>query len=163
MSRSLTIGPVPTGVAITSLALKAFSNADFGVIEEGPGILKFRDLTTSRVQPTTVRLQQKLRSNIYAGTTIESTNFLADKSGTDTIIEVLGVGVETDSVNLAYEASAPYRVALSFTTPNGAASLEHSHIVEMVSYLLSVLTAEGDADLADVGLSRILNGVLRRD
>lgn len=163
MTKSLSFGFNPTGTALTGVVVKAPAAADLGVIEEAPGILKFKDLTTPRNQPTTIRLQQKLRPNVYAGTTIESVAYLADKAGTDTIIEVLGVAVEDDVADTFAAAMVPYRMALSFTVPNGAATFTNAQLVEAVKYLLGFLASEDDTELAGTGISRILNGVLRRD
>lgn len=163
MSKVLTIGPVPSGVATENVVVKTLDLADFGVIEEGPGILKFRDLTTPRTQPTTVRMQQKPRPNVYAGTSVDASRMLANKAGTDTILEVLGLGVETDTVDSSYSAFVPYRGALSVTVPDGSEAFGAAQLVEILTYMLAFLMKEGEIELAGVGVDRILNGVLARD
>lgn len=90
---------------------------DFRVLESGPGLWKVTDLTSPKTQPSTIRIAQTVRANIYAGTQIDPSMFLANKEGVDTIIELREVGLVSNEADPLESKQVPFRLAITWTDP----------------------------------------------
>lgn len=161
MTRSVSYGPngtaVPDVTALT-LALPPLNfDADFQVIEEGPGKVVMTDVTSPRTQPSTIRIAQQSRPNVYAGTTIDPAVFLPIKKGTDTVIELREVWSETDTEDSSYLRLFPVRVAITATFPD-ADQITAAAVARSVARVVAALAAQGDDDLI-AGIEALLRGV----
>lgn len=162
MSKTLTLGPThSTPVAAAwSLSVPALVKADYGIVEDGPDIFKLRDLTSPRDQQWTLRVQQKPRANVYAGSAIDPAGYLSSRSGIDTIVELLGTAIETDSVTGEVEY-VPVRLAFSMTVPD-ASVVTAANVKTMLAHLLGGLGAFDATGWSDSGLTGLLNGVTHK-
>lgn len=162
MSTTLTLGPTHSSpvAAAWSLSVPAFVKADYGVVEDSPGTFKLRDLTSPRDQEWTIRVAQKPRANVYAGSSIDPAKYLSSRSGIDTLVELLGTAVEVDSVSGA-EEYVPVRFALSMTVPD-ASVITAANVKTMLAHLLGGLGAFDATGWSDSGLTGLLNGVVHK-
>lgn len=165
MTKSLSHGPEGSSVAgVTALALPIaiLNYDDFKIIESGPGISKYTDITSPTDQPSTLRIAQRVRPNVYAGTSIDPTVFLASKSGTDTVVELQEVWTVSDSEDTSYRQDFPVRIGLSFTTPNSAlvTADEVRYLVGRV--IAAMFDQQSNNTLDNTGLTALLHGVTTR-
>lgn len=165
MTKSLVFGPngTPVGgvseVAITVAPLNYA--ADFRRVEEGASKIVYTDVTAPQDQPSTIRIAQQSRPNVYAGTTIDPSVFLPNKRGTDTIIEVREVWSEVDSADTSYLRMFPVRAALTLTVPD-ASQVTVAAVQRVVQRLFAALAEQGEAN-TDSGIAALLHGVVCKD
>lgn len=135
--------------------------ADFATIEDVPGQVTITDITAPADRPSKIRIAQRERTNVYAGTSIDSGVFLPNKRGTDTLVEVTEVWEGTDTVLTDVLYHFPVRCAVSFTVPatEYVTSTEVSALIaRTLAAALKVQDADGTADLS--GLEALLHGSL---
>lgn len=165
MAKVLTTGPNGTaigGLATLTLAVPPLNyDADFRALESVPGKLVMTDITSPQDQPSTIRLAQTSRPNIYAGTSIDPSAFLASRKGVDTIVEAKEVWSITDAADPSFLQLMPARAAITLTLP--VSSLVTADVVMgLVGRAVAALFAQGDATHDD-GIDALLHGVLSRD
>jgi hypothetical protein len=134
--------------------------ADLREVEDGPGKVVYTDVTSPQDQPSTLRIAQQSRANIYAGTSIDPAAFLATKRGTDTIIEVRQVWMESDSEDSTYLRFAPVRAALTLSLPDSAI-VTPDRVADLVQTVIAALFAQGDDTHTD-GIAALLHGVVKK-
>jgi len=150
----------PSGSAITH----SFGTADFAdclrVLEQGPRKVIYTDITAPVDQPSTIRIAQTSRPNIYAGTSIDPSMFLPTRKGTDTIIEVREVWSIVDSVDTTYLGYAPVRAALTLTLPDGG-GISAVDVLELLGRVIGMGLAADESDVTLVdGATNLLHGVV---
>lgn len=165
LTKQINMGPNGTAVsgltALTDLAISPLNyDADFRVLEEGPSRVVMTDVTSPIDQPSTLRIAQTSRANIYAGTDIDPSAFLATRKGSDTIVEFREVWEETDSVDATYRALIPVRCAITLTLPVSA-SVTPGMVQDLITRTFSALYEQGDALSVD-GITDLLHGVVKR-
>lgn len=164
MARTVSYGP--NGTAVSGVSSVTFPvaplnfAADFRKLSEGPGLVVYTDVTSPQDQPSTLRIAQSSRSNVYAGTSIDPSVFLPTKQGTDTIVEIREVWSESDSTDSTYLRMFPVRLALTLTTPN-ANQVSIASIERLVARAIAALAAQGK-DTLDEGVSALLHGVVQK-
>lgn len=165
MSKTLTHGP--SGTAVEGLAAVTYTipplnyDADFRAIEEGVGKVVYTDVSSPQDQPSTLRIAQQSKANVYAGTTIDPSVFLANRRGSDTIIEVREVWAETESTDASYLRLMPVRAAITLSLPT-AATITYSDVSTLIGRAIAGLFAQADATNED-GITGLLHGVVKRD
>lgn len=161
MSKVLTHGPTNTDVpAITTctfVVTPLHFEADFRLIDSGPGKSVYTDITAPTDQPSTIRIAQTSRANVYAGTSIDPSVYLPSRRGTDTILECREIWVETDSTDTTYRKEIPVRCAITMTLPDTSAFADED-VEALVARTVALLFAQGE-DTADGGINAILRGV----
>lgn len=164
MAKSLGYGP--NGTAIGGLATLTIAptplnyEADFSVIDEGAGYVVYTDTTSPIDQPSTLRIAQTVRPNVYAGTSIESAAMLPSRKGSDTVVEIKEQWVETDSVDPTYYRVLPVRCAITLNYPI-AAQMTPAALKHLVERTVAALFGQGDAT-SDDGLNALLHGVAQK-
>lgn len=165
MAKVLTTGPDGTpvaGVEFVTLAIPPLNyDVDFRVLEEGPGKLVMTDITSPLDQPATIRVAQQAKPNIYAGTTIDPSAYLANKRGTDTIAEAKETWSITDAGDPTFQQLAPARAAVTLSLPTSALITEEL-VMGLVGRAVAALFAQGEATYT-TGVSALLHGVVSRD
>lgn len=164
MSRSLAHGPNGTpvdGLSAVTYAIPPLNyDADFVAIEEGPGRVVYTDVTSAQDQPSTLRIAQQSRPNVYAGTSIDASAYLPNKKGTDTIVEVKETWSITESTDPTFLQQAPVRCAITLTLPTTAV-MSYSDVQSLIGRAVAALFTQGEAT-AEEGLVRLLHGVVKR-
>lgn len=135
--------------------------ADFRSLEEGPGKIVMSDVTSAVDQPSTLRIAQQSKPNVYVGTSIDSSAFLANKRGTDTILEIKEVWSITDAAVPEFLQLMPARCAITLSLPTHAL-ITDSVVEALVCRAIAALFNQGDATSAD-GINALLHGVVSRD
>lgn len=165
---SKTFEPVPSGMTpvptTPSLAVQFDKNnysADWNLVEDSVGKVVYSNNKAPLDQPMTLRVAQQSRSNVYAGSSIDVAMYASNKTGTDTIFEVKGVGEITDSADASYRKLVPWRAALTFTTPN-IAEMNEQDMYFMAELVLASLYVQGSDGTEDTGLEALLRGALYR-
>lgn len=165
MAKVLSYGPNDTPVeGVTNLTLTVPPlnfDADFRTLEDEPGRWVAIDVTSPQDQPSTLRIAQQSRPNVYAGTSIDPSVFLPTKKGLDTIIEIREVWSDTESTDPTYLRLAPVRAAITLTLPDSSLVTEDS-VMRLVGRAVAALFAQGDATHS-AGISALLHGVVRKD
>lgn len=164
MAKSVTYGPNGTpvdGVTAVTFAVPPLNyDADFRLVEDEPGRVLMTDLTSPQDQPSTLRITQTSRANIYAGTSIDPSVFLASRRGLDTYLEVREIWSESDSEDSTYLRHVPVRFAISMTLPESAI-VTPAAVERLAARAVAALFAQGDATIDD-GVSALLHGVVRK-
>lgn len=164
MSRVLTFGPNGTpveGVTALSFTLPPLNfEADFGLIEEGVGKVIYTDLTSPQEQPSTLRIAQTSRANVYAGTSIDPSVYLANKRGTDTIVEVREIWADTESTDPSILGHAPVRCAITLTVPDSAIVTDEA-VERLLARCVAAFYKQGEAT-PDAGITALLHGVVKK-
>lgn len=164
MSRVVTRGPVGTDLAVnptTTLTFKALNfPADFREIEDAPGKVVLTDITTPLDQPSTIRVAQTSRPNVYAGTTLDPSVHLPNKKGTDTIVEVREIWSETETTDPSYQRMFPVRVAITMSLPN-ASQVSTADATALVLRAVAALGKAGDNNIT-TGITDLLHGVVKK-
>lgn len=165
MTKSTSYGP--NGTPVEGLASVTFTvaplnyDADFAELESGPGKVVYTDISSPQDQPSTLRIAQSSRPNIYAGTSIDPSVFLPSRKGVDTIVEVREVWSQTDSDDSTYLKQAPVRAALTLTLPeNGIVTADA--VARLVQRVVAALYLQGEATYAN-GIDAINHGALKKD
>lgn len=166
MGKTIAYGPNGTAVAgvtaITFAVAPLNFDADFQRIDGGAGSAWIAtDVTSAREFPSTVRIAQQSRANVYAGTSIDPSCYLSTKRGTDTIVEVREVHSEVDSEDSTYLKAWPMRLAITLTAPD-ANQVDAASIQRMLARAVAALAVQGDDELT-AGLNNLLHGVVRKD
>lgn len=165
MAKTLAYGPNSTPVeglaTLTNAIAPVNFAADFRVIEDVPGKLVMADITSSLDQPSTLRIAQQSKANIYAGTTIDPSAFLANRRGTETIVDMRETWAITDSGDPAFLQLAPARAAIMLSLPTSSL-ITADAVMRLVNRAVASLFAQGDATPAD-GVNALLHGVVSRD
>lgn len=164
MAKVLSHGPVPSDVEnVASIAFTAYPInfvADFRTIEEGPGKLVYTDVTSPVDQPSTLRIQQSLNSNVYSGTSIEPNAMLPTRKGVNTVVEFKEVWKITDSDEPSFCQYMPVRAALTLNLPT-CAEMTATELQGFVGRLMASLAAQG-SDTLVTGLADLLHGVVEK-
>lgn len=164
MSRTLTHGPNGTpieGLSTVTIAPAPINFAeDLRVVESGPGRVVYTDVTSPQDQPSTLRIAQQSKPNVYAGTSIDPAAFLATKQGIDTVVEIREVWSEVDSTDSTYLKLIPVRAAITLNLPV-ASQVTSTEVALLVNRVVAALFAQGDATIAD-GLTDLLHGVVEK-
>lgn len=134
---------------------------DFRVIEEGPGKVVYTDITAPLDQPSTIRIAQTSKANVYAGTSIDPAVFLASKSGIDTIAECREIWREIDSVDLKFQHDWPVRCALTLSLPN-TSQVTPALVEALVKRTVAAALYAQGVQTATTGLSSLLRGVVQK-
>lgn len=164
---SFVLGYGPNGTAVDGVTDVTFPvaplnyDADFRVLEEGPGKVVLTDITSPLNQPSTLRIAQSVRANVYANTEIDSSAYLSSKRGSDTIIEVREVWSKTESTDPSYERLFPVRCAITLTVPTDAI-IDATSVKRLVARTVAGLATMGDNTYED-GIDALLHGVVARD
>lgn len=135
-------------------------DADFGVLEEGPGKIVYTDVTAPQDQPSTLRIATRDIANVYAGTSIDPSVFLPSRKGTDTIVEVREVASVVDSTDATFLQQFPSRFALTMSLPD-TAYVTDDFVLAGVARVVAALFAQGDQTAA-TGIADLLRRVARR-
>jgi len=165
MAKVLTMGPNRTPVeGITSLALSQFAPlnfvADFRAIEEGPGKVVLADVTTPVDQPSTLRIAQQSKPNVYAGTSIDPSAYLPNRKGVDTIVELKQVWAITDSEDASYLRHVPVRCAITLSLPTTSV-ITSEDVETLVCRTIAGMFAHADDEM-DAGINALLHGVVSK-
>lgn len=164
MTRSVSYGPngtsVPDVTAVTFPVAPLNYDADFQLIEDSARRVVYTDVTSPRTQPSTLRIAQQSRPNVYAGTTIDPAVFLPIKKGTDTIIELREVWSEVDSTDTSYLKLFPVRAAITLTLPD-ADQVTADAVLRLVARAVAALYVQGDDD-HEAGIEALLRGVVKK-
>lgn len=165
MAKVLATGPSGTPIgglaAVTYVIPPLNYTADFRSLEEGPGRIVMTDITSPTDQPSTLRIAQTSKANVYAGTTIDASAFLANRRGTDTIVEVKEVWSISDAEDPSFLQLMPVRAAITLSLPTS--NLITDELVSgLVGRAIAALFAQGDATNAD-GITALLHGVVGRE
>lgn len=164
MAKTISYGPNGTAVAgvsdVVTTTLPLNFTADFRSIEEGPSKVVYTDITAPQDRASTLRIAQSSRANIYSGTSIDPSVFLATKRGTDTIIEVRETHEETDSTDSTYLRHYPVRAALTLTLPD-ASQVTADAVVRLINRLVAAVATQGDDELT-AGVTALLHGVVKK-
>jgi len=134
--------------------------ADFEITQDDPGVLVLTDLTTQPGRPATIKYGQRGRANIYAGSSIDTQSYLADRSGIDTVVEVKGIVKFTDDLSVVHYA--PVRVALNLMIPTSLAGITGAALETTLIARVVAACASMGSDGIISGMERLGHGVLRR-
>lgn len=164
MAKTMAFGPNGTSVdGLASITLTSDPlnfDADFRIIDEGPGKVVMTDVTSPLDQPATLRVAQQSKPNVYAGSSIDPSAYIANKRGTDTIVEVREVWSITDDTDPTFLQLVPVRAAISLTLPS--TNLVTADAVEqLVMRTVMSLYTQGAATM-DAGLGNLLHGVVKK-
>lgn len=151
--------PVITAITFPVAPINFLS--DFREVEDGPGKVVYTDVTAPQDQPSTVRIAQTVRPNVYAGSSIDSSVYLPNKKGTDTIIELREIWSVVDSTDASFLLQFPIRMALTMSLPDSAYVTADS-VERLVARLVACLAAQG-MDTPDSGIQALLHGVVKKD
>lgn len=165
MAKVLAYGPNGTAVTgleagLTIVPAALNFDADFSVIEQDAGKVIYTDVTAPIDQPSTLRIAQTARPNVYAGTSIESSAMLPSRKGMDIVVEIKEQWVETDTVDATYYRVLPVRAALTFNVPV-AAQVTPDALEHLVKRVVAALYVQGDDDMT-AGLNSLLHGVIEK-
>lgn len=164
MAKVLSHGPVRTpveGVASLTVAPEPLNfAADFRRIDQAPGRVVYTDVTSPVSQPSTLRIAQSARPNIYAGTSIETAAMLPLKRGCDTVVEIKEVWSLTDAGDPTFIQLIPVRAALTLNLPN-CADITDEDVKYLVNKVIAAL-AEQDAATLDSGITDLLHEVVEK-
>lgn len=163
---SKTLSHGPSGTAIGGLATVTCApvpinyEADMLVIEEGVGKVVYTDVTSPADRPSTLRIAQTSKPNIYTGTSIDPSVFLASKRGTDTYIEAREVWSVIDTEDSTFLQEFPVRCSLALALPD-TAYVSDEDIEALVGRVIAALYAQGEAT-PDTGINALLHGVVKK-
>lgn len=163
MSTTVAYGPNGTVVGGLADVVLTFDPlnfvADFRIVEEGVGKAVYTDITAPQDRPSTLRIAQSVRPNVYAGTGISDSAMLPSRKGTDTVVEIKEVWEATDSVSGAI-THLPVRLAITANLPQS--SLVTADAVErLITRALASLYSQADGDMS-AGLNTLLRGVVKK-
>lgn len=164
MSKSLAFGPNSSAVAgVSSLTFAPAPinfAADMRKSDSGPGKVVYTDVTSPIDQPSTLRISQVAKANVYAGTSISPEAMLSNKRGIDTVLEIKETWKVTDSADTTFSRYAPARCAITLNLPLDevvtAAAVKH-----LVDRAVAALFAQGDATITN-GANALLHGVVEK-
>lgn len=164
MAKSIATGYTDTAISGNPAMTVTVGKLNFGVdylVQPGSSTSEVNlvNATSPRDQQETIRFAQKSVKDIYTGTDIESDARVSVKGGLDTLLELRGVWLETDSVDATYRKLIPYKVGLQFRMPN------YSSVTPAMA-LAQVLRAYGLAfetgTTTEAGINRILHSNLMK-
>lgn len=162
--KSISHGPVDTTVdGVTSVSLTGPPlnyDADYRVIEEGPGKVVYTHVKSPADRPSTLRIAQTSKANVYAGSTIDPSVYLPSKRGLDTIIEVREVWAVTDSADAAFLQYAPVRAALTLSLPDSGV-ITADDILLLVKRVTAALFDQGEIT-AEPCVTALQRGVVQK-
>lgn len=167
MTKTVNFAPACTAVANDPnrsivLPLTNF-DADYNVLDDSKaGTVIFTDLTTPLDQPWTVRFSQSPKKNIYAGSDIDPSAYLANKAGTEVYVETRGIVEVLDASDPAYRALAPIRGSIGLTLPVGVEFQNDDEALYCVYMCLNSLFKDVTIKAHDSGFASILRGALHR-
>lgn len=157
-----TNGTAQAGITPLTFAMNPVNfTADFKIIEDGPGKVIYTDLTAPLDQPSTIRIAQQNKANVYAGTSIDPSVYAASKSGTDTIVELREVWRETDSVDTTYQVDLPMRGALTLSIPN-ASQISAAMVETFAKRLVAAALYAQGVQTPSTGINALLHGVVKK-
>lgn len=164
MTKSLSYGPNGTpveGVTAVTFAVAPLNyTADFAEVESGPGKIVYTDTTSPQDQPSTLRIAQQSRPNVYAGTSVDPSCYLPNRKGTDTIIEIREFWNLTDSTDSTFLNVAPVRCAITMTLPDSSVVTADA-VSRLIARGVAALFAQGDATIAN-GVDALLHGAVKK-
>jgi hypothetical protein len=169
VAHEISYGPI-SGTAIGSVVPYDLTitpndfDADLSVVEEGPGKVIYTDTKAYVDRPETVRIAQQSRPNVYSGTTIDPASALSYKRGTDTIVELKGVGAIVDGSDADYVKYFPYRLAVTMTLPTHVL-VDSTFVITQLQRLLSYFCASNSTDVEGsfaAGIDGLLRGVVKK-
>lgn len=164
---SFVLGYGPNGTAVDGVTDVTFPvaplnyDADFRVLEEGPGKVVLTDITSPLNQPSTLRIAQSVRANVYTNSDIDSSAYLSSKKGADTIVEVREIWSKTTVSDPSYERLFPVRCAITLTVPTDAI-IDTTSVQRLIARAVAAFATMGD-DSYDNGIDALLHGVVARD
>ncbi|DAD51167.1 coat protein [ssRNA phage SRR7976324_1] len=155
----------PNGTPIDGLSALTFPvgplnfDADFRILEDEPGRVVMADVTSPYSQLSTIRIAQSSKPNVYAGTSIDPTAFLANRRGTDTILEVREVW--SDPLDATGPKLMPVRCAVTLSLPTCDA-ITASDVQALIARAVALAFRQGEATATN-GINDLLHGVVRKD
>lgn len=151
--------PVTSPMALSVQALNF--DADWRVVEESPGKIVYTNVNADVDVPCTIRIQQTLRPNVYAGTGIEPGGQCATKRGCDTVIEFKNIWKLTDDSDPSSAVYLPVRAALTLNTPVHPMTTI-SNVQEILYALFGAIADKAEASDLSAGLALLLHGVVEK-
>lgn len=166
MARSVTMLPnsSPTDPAQIGVTLAVFPlnfAADWRIVEQAPGKVVYTNVKAPVDQPSTIRIAQTVRPNVYAGTGIEPTAQCPTKRGCDTVVELKMVGKVTDSDDPDFVQYLPIRMAFTMNLPVSS-DIGSTEVNNLLMALLGAIPAKVNDELFYDGLNDLLHGVVEK-
>lgn len=167
MAKTTSYGPVGTPVGDPVITAVTFEvtplnfDADFRTVEEGASKIVLTDITSPQDQPSTIRISQAARPNVYAGTSIDASAYLPNKKGTDTVVEVREVHAVTDDTDPAFLLQFPVRAAFTLNVPDSA-YVTPALVKRLLARVVAAMAEQASATL-DSGIDALLHGAVKKD
>lgn len=166
MSAILTTNPAPSvqdpvvgDISLTADALNF--DADWRIIDEGPGRVVYTNVQSPVDQPLTLRIAQTVRPNVYAGSAIELAAQLPTRRGCDTVIELKGTWAIGDSEDATFKRMFPVRIATTMNLPLCAEITDQVVIDSLLAPMIAALAANRESTLQG-GINDLLHGVVEK-
>jgi len=131
---------------------------NFGIVQDDPGSVELRNLTTPYGMSEAFRFAQRIEKNVY-GSNFDGdpSSILPNKQGIRTSIVLNDIWKVTDSTDATYEKALPMMASLSYVVPMSDV-VDSDDVAIFLFRLLAGLFEQGSS-LSD-GINNQLHGVL---
>jgi len=151
------VAEVATGIEIDTTIVALNFDSDLMIEDEGPGKVIYTDITSPSDRPSTLRIAQTVRPNVYAGSGVPETLSLASKKGLDTVIEVKEVWEFVDDDSFA-TYNFPVRCAITLNVPMSQ-YVTTAAVQDLLTRTIAGIAAPKE-DTIGTGLDRLLHRVV---
>lgn len=159
---SLDYGPNGTPVGGLASVTETFSplnfDADFVELEDGAGKVVYTDVTAPTDRPSTLRIAQTVRPNIYAGTGISDLSMLPSRKGVDTVVEIKETWQNTDAAGVV--TLLPVRCAITMNLPQSSVVTADA-VERLIQRVVAACYKQADGDMT-AGLNALLHNVVKK-
>lgn len=166
MSRSVTTGVTDTaqaGITPLTFAMSPVNfSTDYKPVGDGSdGSIVYTNVTTPADQLETIRIAQRARANVYSGTSIDPSVYVANKAGIDTVVGIRAILRETDSVDVAYQRDLPLAASLTLQLPV-AAQVTSTVVENLVKRLVAAALYAQGVQTPTTGIVALQHGIVKK-